>query len=82
MGRGITMGYKKDLENASSIEECQKIYDDYVRNKYKMLCKQEDSDVAMNKMICKDFGYWQQAEHRASEIAGYSSFEPFIISRF
>ena len=76
------MGYKKDLENANSVEECQKIYDDYVKHKYEQLSISLGSDKAMSEMICKDYRYWQKAEERATEIEGYSSFESFIKSRF
>ena len=76
------MGYKSDLENANSIDECQQIYDDYVTKKYKQLSVSLGPDEAMSQMICKDYGYWQKAESRASEIAGYSSYELFVNPKF
>lgn len=62
------MSYKKDLENATNFEECQKAYDNECTRKYKRLVKTHGEDIAFSKMIAQNYSVWIKAQMRLLEI--------------
>lgn len=76
------MGYKKDLEKALSVSDCQISYEKECSRRLKKYCK-EDFDNATARMICEDFGVWLKAEKRAVEIMGYEKrYDSFVESKY
>jgi len=62
------MSYKKDLENAENVVDCQAAYEKECARRYKKYVKEEGEDMAFTRMIAVDFSIWFKAQTRLREL--------------
>ncbi|WP_429960994.1 hypothetical protein [Enterococcus sp. AZ012] len=76
------MSYKRDLDKALTVEDCQVAYEKECKSRLERYSK-SDPENAVSRLICEDFVLWGAAEKRAVQIKGYEMhFDSFVESKY
>lgn len=68
-GEKWLMGYKKDLENARTVEDCQVAYENECTRRLEKYTKRyKDHSRAFTQLVAEDFSIWFKAQMRLRDL--------------